>query len=112
MPAEPERSKPDPPPPVTAHEVLAALSQLKRRGVLAVAPGPGTQRAAHHLLEELSLVHKTLLDSAAPPKAVRRLQRQVQSLILICVLSLRPTAAGDGAAPRPGRGDEDALASL
>ena len=100
MPAEhPDDAKPHPPRSVTAHEVLAALSQVKRRGVWPLLQDleHGEPELTHHLLEELSLVHKTLLDSAAPPKVVRRLQHQVQSLILVCVVALRPTAAGDGA---------------
>ena len=96
----------DPFKPVTAHEVLAALSQLKRRGVWPLLQDMehNEPELAYHLLEELSLVHKTLLDSAAPPKVVRRLQHQVQSLILVCVVALRPSAAGDGAG-RPAQDD-------
>lgn len=84
---------PNPPgrPPVTARAVLAALAEVKRRGhwPLLQTLEREEPELAGHVLEELSLVHKTLLESGAPPKVVRRLQRQVQSLVLVCALSLR-----------------------
>ena len=103
MSADPAGNTGAPPPAVSAREVLAALAQVKRRGhwPLLQELERREPELTHHLLEELSLVHKTLLDSAAPPKIVRRLQRQIQGLILICVLSLRPSAAGDGVAAEP-----------
>ena len=77
--------------PVSAGVVLAALAEIKRRG-----QWPLLQKLEHeepeltgHVLEELSLVHKTLIDSGASPKIVRRLQRQVQSLALVCIVALR-----------------------
>ena len=83
----------DPParPPVTARAVLAALAEVNRRGQWPLLQTLEREEPelSGHVLEELSLVHKTLLESGAPPKVVRRLQRQVQSLVLVCVLSLR-----------------------
>lgn len=79
--------------PVSSRAILTALAQIKRSG-----HWPLFQQLEHdepdlaeHVLEELSQIHQTLLDSAAPAKVVRRLQRQVQSLVLVVVLSIRAT---------------------
>ncbi|MDB5297564.1 MAG: hypothetical protein JWO31_3547 [Phycisphaerales bacterium] len=95
MPAEP----PDgPPPAVSVRAVLAALAEVKRRG-----HWPLFQRLeraepdlAEHVLESLSLVHRDLLAAGASPKVARRLQRRVQSVVLVAWLCLRPGVAGDG----------------
>lgn len=88
MPADPNSR----PPSVSAKLVLRALATIKRRG-----HWPLFQRMEHaepelaeHVLEELSLVHQTLLASGARPRVVRRLQRQVQSTVLVAWLCLRP----------------------
>jgi hypothetical protein len=80
------------PAPVTASAVLAALSEVRRRGhwpllqeLEAIEPD-----LTGFVLEEISAIHGTLLKTGARPKAVRRLQRQVQSLALVAILSLRP----------------------
>jgi hypothetical protein len=80
------------PAPVTASAVLAALSEVRRRGhwpllqeLEAIEP-----ELTGFILEEISSIHGTLLKTGARAKAVRRLQRHVQSLVLITVLSLRP----------------------
>ena len=44
------------------------------------------------MIEELSAIHQTLMNTGARPKAVRRLQRQVQSLVLVVLLSVRSSA--------------------
>jgi hypothetical protein len=76
---------------VNAAAVLSALAQVKRHG-----QWPLLQELEHaepeltsFILEELSLIHGTLVRTGAKHKAVRRAQRQVQSLVLVCVLSLR-----------------------
>ena len=83
-------SHPDPPP-VPASAVLAALAEVRRRG-----QWPLLQDLEHvepdltnFILEELSLTHATLLKARATPKGTRLVQRQVQSLVLVCVLALR-----------------------
>ncbi len=91
---------PDPdgrPRPVSAKAVLTALAEIKRRG-----HWPLFQRLEHaepelaeHVLEELSLVHQSLLASGGRPKVVRRLQRQVQSVVLVAWLCLRPDPDDD-----------------
>jgi hypothetical protein len=90
------------PAPVTASAVLAALSEVRRRGhwpllqeLEAIEP-----ELTGFVLEEISAIHATLLKTGARAKAVRRLQRHVQSLVLISILSLRPIERG---------GDDDDL---
>ena len=85
------------PPTVSAREVLSALSEIRRRGhwpllqeLESVEP-----ELAEFLLEEISAIHHTLLRSGAKPKIVRRLQRQVQALTLVCVLVFRPRRDDD-----------------
>ena len=88
------------PPPVSARAVLAALAAVRRHG-----HWPLFQRLeraepdlAGHVLEELSLVHAALAASGARPKTLRRLQRQVQSVLLVAWLCLRPDPADGGPA--------------
>ena len=52
-----------------------------------------TRMLAEFVLEEITNVHHTLLKTGARPKVVRRLQRQVRSLVLVCVLTLRQANA-------------------
>lgn len=92
----------DPTPRVTARQVLSALSEIRRRGhwpllqeLESVEP-----ELAEFLLEEVSAIHHTLLRSGAKPKIVRRLQRQVQALTLVCVLVFRPRS-DDGTTLEP-----------
>ena len=94
MPQDPSRV----PPAVSARAVLAALAEVKRQG-----HWPLFQRLerdepdlAEHILEELSLIHQTLLASGARPKVVGRLQRQAQCLVLVAWLCLRPPDPADG----------------
>lgn len=93
MPADPNGL----PPPVSAKAVLNALSAVRRRG-----HWPLFQRMEHaepelaeHVMEELSLVHQSLMASGARPKVARRLQRQVQSVVLVAWLCLRPPPGDD-----------------
>ena len=76
---------------VSSKHVLQSLMRLKRQG---------TQRAleeleqvepdlAEFLMEELSLVHRKLLELAGPPRRTRWLARRVESLALVLVGSLR-----------------------
>jgi hypothetical protein len=90
-------------PAVDARAVLAALAAVKRRG-----HWPLFQRLEHaepelaeHVLEELSLVHQSLLASGARPRVVRRLQRQVQSIVLVAWLCLRPDPGDEDRDPEP-----------
>ena len=90
---------PTPTPSITARDVLHALSEVRRRG-----PWPLFQQLeqiepelAEFVLEEISAIHHTLLKTGARPGVVRRLQRQVQSLILVSLLAIRPSVLnGDG----------------
>lgn len=88
MPHDPPR-----PPPVSPRAILAALAEVQRRGHWPLFQQLECDEPdlAEHVLEQVSQVHQTLLDSGAPAKVVRRLQRQVQSLVLVTVLSVRAT---------------------
>lgn len=84
-------------PVVSARDVLNALSEIRRRGqwplfqeLESIEPD-----LAEFVLEEITSIHHTLLKTGARPKAVRRFQRQVQSLVLVCVLSHRPRPEGE-----------------
>jgi hypothetical protein len=83
-----------PKPTITAKAILAALAEIKRRG-----HWPLFQQLEHrepdlaeHVLEELSLIHQTLIASGASAKITRRLQRQVQCLVLVTVMAVRQGA--------------------
>ena len=78
-------------------EPLAALAEVRRRGhwPLFQQLERDEPDLAGHVLEEVSLVHQTLLASGARPKVVRRLQRQAQSLVLVAWLCLRPPDPAD-----------------
>jgi hypothetical protein len=76
---------------VTSRHVLRSLLRLKRQG---------RQRAleeleqvepdlAEFLMEEVSLVHRKLLELAGPPRRTRWLARRVESMALVLVASLR-----------------------
>jgi hypothetical protein len=82
---------PKPKPTITARAILAALAEIKRRGRWPLFQQLESQEPelTEHVLEELSLVHQTLMASGASPKVTRRLQRQVQCLVLVTVLAVR-----------------------
>lgn len=84
------------PPAVEARAILAALVVVRRRGQwpLLQELEKLEPELASYLMEELSAVHQTLLATRAPPKVVRRLQRQIQSLVLVCHLAVRPIQPG------------------
>ena len=79
------------PPTVTARDVLNALSEIRRRKhwPLLQELESAEPQLAEYLLEEISAIHHTLLEAGSPPRIVRRLQRQVQSLVLVCLLAPR-----------------------
>jgi hypothetical protein len=85
---------PKPKPTITARAILAALAEIKRRGRWPLFQQLEAQEPelTEHVLEELSLVHQTLMASGASPRVTRRLQRQVQCLVLVTVLAVRNSA--------------------
>jgi hypothetical protein len=82
---------------VSARDVLNALSEIRRRGQwpLLQELEPVEPDLTSYILEELSLIHGTLVKTGAKAKGLRRAQRQVQSLVLVCVLSLRARPEND-----------------
>ena len=85
------RDAASPPPPITARQVLQALSEVRRRKVWPVIQELEKTEPdlTEFLLEELSAIHQTLMATGAPPKVVRRLQRQVQVMAVVLIVSLR-----------------------
>ena len=79
------------PPRVTARDVLKALSEVRRRKhwPLFQELEAAEPDLSEFVLEEVSAIHHTLLQAGVRPRTVRRLQRQVQTLVLVCVLAPR-----------------------
>ena len=79
------------PPPITARQVLQALSEVRRRKVWPVVQELEKTEPdlTEFLLEELSAIHQTLMATGAQPKIVRRLQRQVQVMAVVLIVTLR-----------------------
>jgi hypothetical protein len=76
---------------VDAKAILEALSELKRRGnktamaeLEAIEP-----ELASHVMEELSLIYQSLSRSQAKTGELRKLYRQIESLVLVSILALR-----------------------
>jgi hypothetical protein len=95
---------PQPPRPiVSARDVLHAISEIRRRGQWPLFQDleAAEPDLAEFVLEEITAIHHTLLKTGARPKAVRRFQRQVQNLALVCVLTLRRSDRGDADHPLP-----------
>ena len=80
-----------PPPPITARQVLQALSEVRRRKVWTVVQELEKTEPdlTEFFLEELSAIHQTLMATGAQPKIVRRLQRQVQAVAVVLIVTLR-----------------------
>jgi hypothetical protein len=76
---------------VDAKAILEALSELKRRGnkvVMAELESIEPELAAF-VMEELSLVYHRLSKTDVKSRALREQYRQIESLILVSILSLR-----------------------
>ena len=90
----------DPPTPstptVTARDILNVLSEIRRRKQwpLFQELEAAEPDLAEFVLEEITAIHHTLIETGARPKVVRRLQRQVQNLALVCVLAVRRARDG------------------
>lgn len=71
--------------------VLRAIAEVRRAGTRRVLEHLEQVEPdlASHLMEELSLVHRELARTAATAAEVRRVQRRVQSLLLVCITALR-----------------------
>ena len=75
----------------TARQVLEAFSEVRRRKVWPVIQDleKTDPDLAGYLLEELSAIHLTLMDTGARPKVVRQLQQQVQVMALVLIFATR-----------------------
>lgn len=92
---------------VTARDVLIALSAVRRRGQWPLLQELELLEPdlAEFVLEELSAIHHTLTKTQTPPRIARRLQRQIQSLVLVSVLAMERAYRGDGDVPSPPEAD-------
>ena len=81
----------EPVPPVTARDVLNALSVIRRRKHWPLLQELEKEQPdlAEFVLETISAINHTLHQTGVRPRTVRRMQRQVQSLVLVCLLAPR-----------------------
>src|ERR1700683_1446310 len=76
---------------VDAKAILEALSDLKRRGnktVMAELESIEPHLAAH-AMKELSLIYQRLSRTGLKTRQLRELYHQIESLVLVSILSLR-----------------------
>ena len=76
---------------VGAKAILEALSDLKRRGNKAVMAELESiePELAGHVMEELSLIYQILSRTGVKTRQLRELYRQIESLVLVSIMSLR-----------------------
>ena len=76
---------------VSATLILRSLNELNRRGVRRIlAELEQVEPAlAEHLMEGLSDINRGMLTAGLSPREQRRLYRQVQQLVLVCIMALR-----------------------
>ena len=76
---------------VDAKAILEAISELKRRGIDSIMQElEATERdLASHIMEEFSLIHQTLTKTGATSRQIRGVIIQVETLVLVSILSLR-----------------------
>ena len=98
-----------PTPLVSAKQVLHAISEIRRRGrwPLFQELEAAEPDLTDFVLEETSAIHHELLKASVKPRAVRRLQDRLQSLVLVCVLSLRQSRDGETTQPDPPAANPD-----
>ena len=98
---------------VRSEDVLRAVLQLRRQGVIKVMSQLEALEGdlAEYVIEETTAIHHDLSALGGSAKQVRRLHARVQSLVLVTVLALRqaqarmwqleepPAATDDGPAP-------------
>jgi hypothetical protein len=86
-----------PRPLVSAKNVLHAISEIRRRGrwPLFQELEAAEPDLTEFLLEEISAIHHDLSKTGVVRRVGRRLQGRVQTLVLVCVLSLRRCHDGD-----------------
>ena len=79
------------PTPVSSSTVLRAVLEVQRRGNAAVLEElEGVEpKLGEFLMESLSMVHQHILSLGGPAKRSRCAYRQIESLTLVCILTLR-----------------------
>jgi hypothetical protein len=76
---------------VTARDVLKSLAEFRRLGGARLLEELEAREAdlCEFVLEELSAIHRRLLETGATARQVRRLTRQTEALALVIIASLR-----------------------
>jgi hypothetical protein len=76
---------------VISQDVLRSMAELKRRGSHEMMQEQERLEPdlMEHVIEELSGVHRMLLDAGLASKRVRRISRRVEALVIVAVDSLR-----------------------
>jgi uncharacterized protein (UPF0335 family) len=76
---------------VDAKAILEAITELKRRGNSAIMQELESieRELASHVMEELSLIYHELIKTGSKTKIVRKLNNQIESLVLVSVVALR-----------------------
>ena len=98
-------------PPVSAKLILNALLELQRQGPERAMEllEKAEPELAGYLMEHLSLIHQKLVELGAPAKQTLRLQRRIESLLLVCIMAQRQACrligelAEEGDPPPPER---------
>jgi len=96
---------------VDAKLVLQSLMELQRQGADSVLCHLESTEPdlAEYVLEQLTEVHRRLLDLGGDPRKARRLHRRIQSLVLVPLMALRKghyrlwheSQSGESAGPSP-----------
>lgn len=76
---------------VTARDVLQSLAEFKRLGGARLLQDLEAREPdlCEFVLEELSAIHRRLLETGATARQVRRLTRQTEAIALVIIASLR-----------------------
>ncbi len=84
-------------PPIVARSILRAVQQIRRQGVWRAMNALEREHPdlAEHLLEELTLIQRRVLDLGGPAKPSRAVNEQIETLTIVMLQTVL------GAAPSP-----------
>jgi hypothetical protein len=76
---------------VSVGTILRSLLQLRRQGSTRMLQDleQHEPELASYMMENLSLVHQRLSELIGPQRPLRRVQRQIEHLLLVCIDALR-----------------------
>lgn len=94
-------------PSVSAKLILDSLLHLQRQGPERAMEQleKAEPELAGYLMEHMSLIHQKLLELGAPAKQTLRLQRRIESLLLVCIMAQRQACRPLGELPEPAEDD-------